>query len=504
MPLAADEIDAARPKAALRQDPLCVSQRDLLGPRIPVRGDPPQPLPAAAADDRHLAEAVQDLEHHRHVAASGPAMRFPPAAGAILELARQHWAASLELVQHVAPEAGVDTQEVAAAPLPRVLAAPPRHACVDQRQVLDRPDGRVPFEERPLLPQEPVELGRVVVAETAPEDELLRRRHRRDRVDLEEAQPPNRLANPLGRPVEQLRPDRDPPRLLDRDPNGSDADRSLCRHDLHPLRRCSVTPFEQFLGTLLPEPPAKVLDVGCGSGELTTALAVAGYDVLGIDPAAPDGDRFRRLKLEEVPAADGPYDAIVAGRSSTTSATSTSRSTRSSSCSPDGVLVLDEFAWDLMDEPTLDWFYGQKRALAAAGHGRAPRSLDDLRSEWEAEHVGLHGYDAMRVALDARFSELAFEWTPFLHRLLGGTATLALEQALVDADAIRPLGFRYAGAPGSHPFGLRRIGDGGSSDRGMGVGRNSCRYVVGGSIPHCGGSPCRPHSRTLAPARRNG
>ena len=53
----------------------------------------------------------------------------------------------------------------------------------------------------------------------------------------------------------------------------------------------------------------------------------------------------------------------------------------------------------------------------------------------------------MRAALGARFAEQAFERTPFLYRLLGGTATLALEQALVDGAAIRPLGFRYAGVP---------------------------------------------------------
>jgi SAM-dependent methyltransferase len=211
-----------------------------------------------------------------------------------------------------------------------------------------------------------------------------------------------------------------------------------------------VIPFEDFLRGLLPEPPARLLDVGCGRGELTTALAVTGHDVLGIDPAAPEGHRFRRLKLEEMSAADGTYDAIVAGFSlHHVGDLDAGLDKIVELLRPQGLLVLDEFAWDRMDETTLDWFHGQRRVLAAAGVGDAPGSLDDLRTEWDAEHVGLHGYDAMRAALDARFAERAFEWTPFLHRLVGGVATLALEQALVDTDAIRPLGFRYAGAPAS-------------------------------------------------------
>ena len=51
----------------------------------------------------------------------------------------------------------------------------------------------------------------------------------------------------------------------------------------------------------------------------------------------------------------------------------------------------------------------------------------------------------MRAAVSKRFEELVFECTPFLHRLLGGVATEVLEQALIDADAIQALGFRYVG-----------------------------------------------------------
>jgi SAM-dependent methyltransferase len=112
---------------------------------------------------------------------------------------------------------------------------------------------------------------------------------------------------------------------------------------------------------------------------------------------------------------------------------------------PGGVLVVDEFAWDRLDEPTLDWLYGQRRALAAAGHGEAPATLDELRREWEAKHLGLHGLAALRDALSARFDEREFEWTPHLHRALAGVATAVLEQALIDAGAIQALGFRFAG-----------------------------------------------------------
>jgi SAM-dependent methyltransferase len=208
------------------------------------------------------------------------------------------------------------------------------------------------------------------------------------------------------------------------------------------------SPFEEFVRAHLPAPPARVLEVGCGSGELTTALAASGYDVLGIDPLAPYGDRFRRILLEDLDVGEGPFDAVVSSHAFHHIRDLDHAVDRVVALlRPGGVLVLDEQGWDRADEPTLDWLYHQRRALASAGHGEAPASLDALREEWEAEHVGLHGADALREALDARFEERAFAWTPFLYRHLGGVATEVLEQALVDAGAIRALGFRYAGVP---------------------------------------------------------
>lgn len=203
--------------------------------------------------------------------------------------------------------------------------------------------------------------------------------------------------------------------------------------------------FLEFAREHLPAPPARVLDVGCGQGELTTALSVAGYDMLGIDPNAPTGELFRRLKLEDVEESES-FDAIVASyslhhiRDLDAGLDKIAELLR-----PGGVIAVDEFAWDRLDDTTLDWLYGQRRALAAAGHGNVPASKDELRRDWSAEHLGLHGFSALRRGLDARFDELEFAWVPHLHRTLAGVATEVLEQALIDAGAIQALGFRYAG-----------------------------------------------------------
>jgi SAM-dependent methyltransferase len=203
--------------------------------------------------------------------------------------------------------------------------------------------------------------------------------------------------------------------------------------------------FEDFLRATLPEPPARVLDVGCGSGELTTALAVAGYDVLGIDPLAPHGDRFRRLKLEDLEE-EPLWDAVVAARSLhpirdlDAALDKVARLLRTG-----GVVAVDELAWDLVDEPTLAWLWEQRRAVAGAGGPPAPGSLEELRAEWEGDRVGVHGFEALTRGLRERFEELAFEPVPFLHRLLGGGTAAVLEQALIDAGEIRAIGFRFAG-----------------------------------------------------------
>ena len=203
--------------------------------------------------------------------------------------------------------------------------------------------------------------------------------------------------------------------------------------------------LEAFVLAHLPPAPARLLEVGCGEGLLARALGGAGHAVTAIDPRAPDGPLFRRVTLEEL-AEPGPFDAVVASRSlHHVESLDTALDRITALLVPGGVLVVNDFAKERLAGPTAVWYLDRRRDLAAAGDRDAPASLDACLREWEEDHAGLHGYEAMRAALDARFRECFFAWVPYLHHELAEVAPQAAEQALIEAGAIRATGFRYVG-----------------------------------------------------------
>jgi SAM-dependent methyltransferase len=214
-----------------------------------------------------------------------------------------------------------------------------------------------------------------------------------------------------------------------------------------------VLDIVQFVLSHLPPRPARVLEVGCGSGELARALHAAGYDVMAIDPVAPHGDIFRRIKLEDLEE-DARFDAVVAsGVFHHLTNLDAGLQRVAGVLERGGPVVVDEFGWDLLDAPTAEWYEGQRRVLRAALESdRAPSAAD-----WEEHHARLHHvhrFDTLREALETHFVEHHFERVPYLWRYLGGPASLPLEETLVAAGAIQAIGFRFVGIPRpAAPFG---------------------------------------------------
>src|SRR5829696_10557997 len=71
---------------------------------------------------------------------------------------------------------------------------------------------------------------------------------------------------------------------------------------------------EEFVLGQIGDPPAQVLEVGCGKGELARSPARAGHSVTAIDPRAPEGLIFRRGGIEEFSDPE-PFDHVVASLS---------------------------------------------------------------------------------------------------------------------------------------------------------------------------------------------
>ncbi|HEY2542550.1 MAG TPA: class I SAM-dependent methyltransferase [Gaiellaceae bacterium] len=180
--------------------------------------------------------------------------------------------------------------------------------------------------------------------------------------------------------------------------------------------------FTDFVLQELPQAPARVIEIGCGdAGGVVPALVAAGYDAIGVDPRAPDGERFRRMDFREV---DGEFDAAVAGR--VIHHLTPLGEALDHLAALAARLVVDEFAWDVIDPELQRWYEARHRPESPG-----PASLDD----WRARHAHeLHPHDVVLDALRARYDERVLEWVPYFPRWLGA-----------DLESPDRIGYRWAG-----------------------------------------------------------
>ena len=204
---------------------------------------------------------------------------------------------------------------------------------------------------------------------------------------------------------------------------------------------------EEFVLGQIGDPPARVLEVGCGEGELARAMVRAGHSVTAIDPRAPDGLIFRRVTIEEF-SDPTRFDHVVASLSlHHVEDLGIVLDKIASLLHAGGTLVVVEFAWDRIDKATAEW--ALERLPAASHSGTSSWFMRCCRgerctAEWAAAQ-GFHSSQQMRDELELRFDERLFEWVPYLYPDLDEGTSEADESMSIEAGDINATGFCYVG-----------------------------------------------------------
>jgi SAM-dependent methyltransferase len=191
----------------------------------------------------------------------------------------------------------------------------------------------------------------------------------------------------------------------------------------------------------LPPPPARVLEVGAGSGELAAALREAGYDVLAIDPAGGDG--VVQIPLVEV---EGSFDAAVAIVSMHHVEPLAESVARLAAVLPQGApFVVDEFDVGVYDERAAQWWLGH-----ADRHDHEPGGMvTELRAH-------LHSVAKIVAELRRWFDVGEPVRGPYLYRWEIDPGLRGEEEDLIAAGRIPATGARFIAtrasrAPGGPP-----------------------------------------------------
>jgi SAM-dependent methyltransferase len=203
-----------------------------------------------------------------------------------------------------------------------------------------------------------------------------------------------------------------------------------------------------FAEAWLPPAPARVLEIGCGEGDLAAALTDRGYDVIGVDPRAPAGSGFRQVRIEDL-GDEGLFDAAIAVVSlhhlADPEAAARDLATR---LRPDGRLVVLELVRELLAGPTASWFHLQQRARAAIGRREAVSESFDAwfeAFELKLDGHGVHSWARVRAALVASFAIESETPAPYLYRWGLDREIEPLEQQLIDDGDLAALGVRWVG-----------------------------------------------------------
>jgi SAM-dependent methyltransferase len=192
--------------------------------------------------------------------------------------------------------------------------------------------------------------------------------------------------------------------------------------------------LEAFVRAALPAPPARVLEVGAGRGEIAVALRDAGYAITAVDPAAEPGGIVQQGSLLEVRGSFDVAVSIVALHH--VDPLEESCAHLATMLPSGGRLVVDEIDIDRYDERAIRWWSSQRQALGVDEHEHEPSDvLGHLR-----EHI--HPLERMLAALAPHFDFGQPVPGPYLHRWELRPSLYAAEVDLIASGLLPAVGCR--------------------------------------------------------------
>jgi ubiquinone/menaquinone biosynthesis C-methylase UbiE len=190
--------------------------------------------------------------------------------------------------------------------------------------------------------------------------------------------------------------------------------------------RHTLTFIEKYTGRR----NARLLEVGCGSGDLAAALMNSGMQVTAID-VSEEAIQFARAKNIDARCAnvltyeDNPFDVIVFSRSlhhiePLGSAVSAAKRLMTAG----GVLLIEDFAPETADEQAVEWLQLQRGAIPESLLNENARRHTKISTvdEWKEHHFGEHHVAegaSVRQAIEQQFPQVKVMFVPYLYRYVG-------------------------------------------------------------------------------------